>query len=140
ELERVNVRKRIMDILWELGDEHPSAARIRQMLGPGLDPLREPLGALKAVSREFFTSRGVYLDAKAKIYESLKEVEHLERLAQQRKLPLIPLLNGLDWGSFYQSADSFRNPALVKPAPRTLFGWGGPPPRYFSDPSLLPGI
>ena len=103
EFDRSHFEKRVFDVLWQMRQRRPDQARVRELLGASLDPLRRPLGLVKPISDEFFTSPEVLLASKVKIYHALKMIEHLERVAAAQGLPLIPLLTGLEWGCFRQA-------------------------------------
>src|SRR5207244_3962180 len=81
ELERAHISRTVREVLWELRHKKPDQRRIAELLGVKLDAIRVALGLIKPISREFFSSREVFADAKVKIYETLKTIEHLERLA-----------------------------------------------------------
>lgn len=140
QIQAAEVPRRTLAALWEYRHRNPDRARMQQLLRQGLDPVRPPLALVRAVSREFFSSPEVFVESKQKLYASLKMIEHLERVAAMRQLPLVPLLDGFDWGTWSQRDRSFDDARLPLPMPRGGPGSTGPAPRYLSDPSLLPDI
>ncbi|MBI4859138.1 MAG: fibronectin type III domain-containing protein [Candidatus Riflebacteria bacterium] len=121
EFDRLQVQQRILDILSRLRREKVAGAGLERLLGPHLKSLRLAVGTIKPISREFFSSPDVFLAAKVQVYETLKSVEHLDRLAQVLRLPMRPLLIGLDWGPFIQSKQPFFGGA-TKPRGMTTTG------------------
>jgi hypothetical protein len=121
EFERAAFQQRMLDLLWELKNKTPQ--QVAAILRVKLDPLRRPVELLKPICGEFFSSPSVYISTKVKVYHALKQVEGLERAVAGLKLPIPPMLTGMDWGTFYQSGRSFPPagpPAQVAVEPREI--------------------
>lgn len=99
-IRKANVSARILEVFAAIRRLDRDA--LRALLAAQVDPLRAPLAQVRKVSREFFDSPGVPPRAKLEVYGPLKQVEHLERLAAVRKLPMLQILSPFDWGIYGQ--------------------------------------
>lgn len=124
-IRKANVSARILEVF--------SASRrldkdaLRALLAAQVDPLRAPLAQVRKVSREFFDSPDVAPRAKLEVYGPLKQVEHLERLAAVRQLPMLEILSPFDWGIYGQREvpDSMAPHHASSTSPQFITEWRG---------------